>query len=549
MRLLFSLTVALVIGLPSFFPALSSYSALAATYYVDADNCPGPGIGTMGDPFCKIQDGITAASTGDTVEVAAGTYNEKITMKSGVVIQGAGAGNDPAVHSIIDGGGNGSVVIAKGVDSAAKLDGFTITNGSTIGGGGMRNINSSPTVSNCTFSGNSASYYGGGMENYESSSPTVINCTFSGNSARSSGGGMYNTYNSSPTLTNCTFSGNSAEFGGGMYNYESSSPTLTNCTFSGNSADDGGRGGGMTNWSSSSPVLTDCVFSGNSAKFGGGIYNYESSSPTLTNCTFSGNSVTGSFPGGGGMSNWSSSPVLTDCIFSENSAGDYGGGMHNRNSSPVLTDCVFSGNSARIGGGIFNYESSSPTLTNCTFSGNSVTGLSSSGGGMYNQFSSPKVINCTFSGNSAGTNGGGMYNEDSSPRVTNCILWGDSPVEIYNSTFSSASVTYSDIQRGYPGTGNINTDPLFVDPDGPDNIPGNQDDDFHLKANSPCIDSGDNSAPDLPATDFEGDARKIDVPTVADTGNGTPPLVDMGADEYLAGDFPWEIFIPAFIKK
>jgi hypothetical protein len=61
--------------------------------------------------------------------------------------------------------------------------------------------------------------------------------------------------------------------------------------------------------------------------------------------------------------------------------------------------------------------------------------------------------------------GGGMHNDGSSPTVTNCVLWGDAPNEI---TGSAADVTYSTVQGGWPGIGNIDADPLFVDPDNGD---------------------------------------------------------------------------------
>jgi len=440
MRYLSFFTVALVLGLSLSLVTLSTYPVQAATYYVDDDTCPNSGSGTQGDPFCSIQSGINAASSGDTVQVAAGTYNETITMKSGVVIQGAGQG-----VSIIDGGGNGHVVFADSVDSNAKLDGFTITNGRSFSGGGMYNYYSSPTITNCTFSGNmTSSTNGGGMANYYSS-PTVTNCIFTGNTATKYGGGMYNN-NSSPTVTNCTFTGNSA----------------TN-----NDPDYQGGGGGMDNYYSS-PTVESCTFSGNTAYLGGGMFN-NNSSPTITNCTFSANTA---YMNGGGMS---------------------------------------------------NYYSSSPTVTNCTFSVNTANNI---GGGMSNHYSSsPTVTNCTFSVNTANNTGGGMLNYLSSPTVTNCILWGDTPQEITDSS-SSPSVTYSDIQWGYEGTGNINADPMFVDPDGLDNVVGTEDDDFHLKSGSPCIDAG--TATGAPDTDIEGKPRPV--------GTG----YDMGAYEFeFAKAMPW----------
>ena len=414
------------------------FAVIAGFVGLIADTACGATIHVPTAEYLTITDGIDAASAGDTVQVAAGTYYENITMKSGVVIQGAGQG-----ISIIDGGGSLRGVTATDVDSTATLDGFTIRNGRGYAGGGMLNNASSPTVSNCTFSENmTTTSSGGGMWNYQSS-PTVTNCNFSKNTASVTGGGMYNVNSSSPTVTNCTFSENTANYND--LNYE------------------GRGGGGMAN-ATSSPTVTNCTFSENTAYLGGAISNSESS-PTVTNCGFSGNTA---IMGGGGMFNYSSSPTMTNCIFSGNTAG-------------------------ANGAGIFNDRTFSPTVTNCTFSGNTA----------YNV-------------------GGGMYNISSSPTVTNCILWGDNPNEISN--YSSApSVTYSDIQGDYTGTGNITVNPLFVDA---------ANGDLHLKPFSPCIDSGDNSAPSLPTADIDGDDRKIDDSGVIDSGNGFTPFVDMGADEF-----------------
>ena len=165
------------------------------------------------------------------------------------------------------------------------------------------------------------------------------------------GGGMHNNLFSSLTLTNCTFTDNTANYGGGMFN-DDSSPTLTDCTFENNTANDGGGmrnvdnaglGGGMHNYNSS-PTLTDCTFTNNTTDGkGGGMYNHLFSSPTLTNCTFTYNTVVDD---GGGMYNYvDSSPHLIDCIFENNIANGNGGGMLNIiNSNPTLTDTTVCGN-------------------------------------------------------------------------------------------------------------------------------------------------------------------------------------------------------------
>jgi hypothetical protein len=198
-------------------------------------------------------------------------------------------------------------------------------------------------------------------------------------------------------------------------------------------------------------------------------------------------------------------------LYSMSDNRNYGGGMYNESGSPTITNCTFSNNSGGAGGGMFNLMSNS-TVTNCTFSGNSA---GADGGGMYNyESSSPTVTNCTLSGNSAVLRGGGIANfGGSNPTLANCILWGNTASEpqIYRDATSWVTVSYSDVQGGWPGIDNINANPLFVDP---------AIGDYRLLLGSPCIDAGDNSAvPPSVVTDIDGNPRIID---------GT---VDMGAYE------------------
>ncbi len=94
---------------------------------------------------------------------------------------------------------------------------------------------------------------------------------------------------------------------------------------------------------------------------------------------------------------------------------------------------------------------------------------------------------------------------------------------------STLEINYSCVQGltgQLGGIGNIDADPLFVDP-----ING----DYRLSAGSPCIDAGDNAAvPEDITTDLDGNPRFVDDPTTADTGNGVCH-VDMGAYEFQQG--------------
>ena len=120
--------------------------------------------------------------------------------------------------------------------------------------------------------------------------------------------------------------------------------------------------------------------------------------------------------------------------------------------------------------------------------------------------------------------------------LRNAILWGntaDNGSQIYIAEYASTSVTYSIVEGGWTGTGNLDVDPQFVDaPAG----------DLHLQSTSPAIDSGNNEVvPVSVTTDLDGYPRFVDYPPEGGTGYGTSPFVDMGAYEAQTG---FDLFLP-----
>jgi len=212
---------------------------------------------------------------------------------------------------------------------------------------------------------------------------------------------------------------------------------------------------------------------------GGGIYCLYSNS-TISANTISGNSAD---LFGGGIYCDDSSPTISNNTISGNSAA-FGGGIFYWDSSPTINNNSISTNSADGGGGISCWESS-PTIRNNTISGN----WANAGGGIECYYSNPTISNNTISGNWAYYHGGGIYCYNwSSPTIANTILWEDTAPngpELFVEG-GHATVRYCDVQGGWPGTGNIDADPVFAGP---------YNKDFHLRWHSPCIDAGDPNFP------------------------------------------------------
>ena len=190
---------------------------------------------------------------------------------------------------------------------------------------------------------------------------------------------------------------------------------------------------------------------------------------------------------GGGIYNFASSPTIVNCQFLGNNTGSYGGAMFNEASTAKVINSVFMGNTGQYGGGL------------------------------YNESAATELINCTMAGNTVAVSGAAMYTFGAvSPKVTNTIMWGNGS-GIQNAGGATPIVTYSIVQGGYTGTGNLSTDPVFVIQPQPGL--GNVGD-LRLLSCSPALNTGSNAA--LPvglSLDLAGYNRTVQT------------TVDMGAYE------------------
>jgi hypothetical protein len=326
--------------------------------------------------------------------------------------------------------------------------------------------------------------------------------------------------------------------------------------------------------------VVSCVFQACESPFGGGGIYTKAKSTRVRASWFLGNTTIASSTGGGAIYAYAetvgTSLVIEDSIFHANSA-QRGGALYCAAAAMehcVVSRCLFLANSAATdGGGLFATVQSSVQagmqVESCLFANNSAA----NGGGIAvyaEYYSGELVLRLTTLVSNQATNAGGGLNLSTKPgtngsadvQLGDSILWGNvaaSGAQINLGVAQSAiDVRYSDVQGGQAavsvaggatltwGAGNLNVDPAFADPDGPDNNPATLgDNDWRLGALSPCIDAGSN--PLVPQDAFDQDfdrhfaestpfdlaglARKFDDPTVPNTGVGKTPLVDLGAYE------------------
>ncbi|UCF71440.1 MAG: right-handed parallel beta-helix repeat-containing protein [candidate division WOR-3 bacterium] len=273
----------------------------------------------------SIQVALDLCATGDTVLVAPGIYRESITWP---YIQGVQLLSESGADTtIIDGGGNGSVIhlsLMAG-DSATVIQGFTIRSGNAWLGGGIYCVGGRPLITGNIITGNVADWpidcmvplldcrtgpppQGGGIYT-EWSSAVITDNIISNNNALQNGGGIAcfcDAANISPLILNNMITGNTAHNGGGLY---IDCPfTLTEVRenmISGNAAI---CGGGVACYYAFMPLLKIVrnLITGNVAdSAGGGIWCYLASSPLIDSCTITGNTGDGIYSG------YFSSPIVS----------------------------------------------------------------------------------------------------------------------------------------------------------------------------------------------------------------------------------------------
>jgi hypothetical protein len=304
------------------------------------------------------------------------------------------------------------VSFTSGEDSTAIITGFAIQNSYSLDCvGGIYCDSSSPSIRYNIIRDNDVLIFAAGIQCGNYSNPIISNNIIINNSSTMSNisGGINCFGHSNPVIIGNLISENYGDVGGGISSFSNSNPQILynkiydNVTWM--------FGGGIY-MSSGGIIIGNEIINNTADYFGGGIYCYSQDQRIIYNNTIINNTAMDDINGYGG------------------------GGIACTNSSPLIEHNLISGNYAYWAGG----------------------GIGCRGN------SNPRIINNAIYGNIADSMGGGLYNFDSYPTLTNNIFWANEPQSILG---SNLIVSYCNVQGGWPGTGNIDTDPLFRDPSCP----------------------------------------------------------------------------------
>jgi hypothetical protein len=443
--------------------------AVPAALLVNDAGDAGVGVGNAGD-LRYVMNLANTNFEADTITFDAALGTATITLALGQLDY-----TEPSDLTIIGPGankltvsGNGASRIfnfnAAGGNPTISVSGLTLANGFATGNGGAILANNDPLVlTGLVFDSNQASgatANGGAIHVGSSNNVTLTNSTFTNNTAGNNGGVLNTGSALDLTVTGGSFSGNNAGFLGGAINTSSTATiSLNSSTFTNNSSGTTSGSGGAVNSSGTTTLAIDgSTFTNNttvgtsgSGAGGGAVNSSGVTTLTITKSAFVGNTVTGNFSGGGLHVGSSPSASISDTTFINNKVGAAGGGLRFSSSSTVTLDRVLvsgnqaSGSNSSSGGGMELTLGGSLTINDSAFVNNTATGTTSgggSGGAIMTSSAALTITNSTFSGNAAVSNfststtpGGGAI------RVSSLGTIG--AIAITNSTFTNNSATNS----------------------------------------------------------------------------------------------------------
>jgi hypothetical protein len=386
--------------------------------------------------------------------------------------------------------------------SNTYLQTFAITRGVTIYGGFAGNEKSPQqrAVSNNETILDAQVFYNYSVNVYHVVTIMTADSTILDGLTISNGSGLYSSYG-----------------GGGVRIEPSAKSRIHNCKFIKNY--------GSAIYSHLAALLvTHSRFTANDAQYGGGI-NGLLSTIQVDNSDFYDNNLKGNNSSfGGAIATLRCTLNVKNCSFRNNSTINNAGAIHTNLTTASFTNCKFIGNRSIAGGAAYNSSESVVTYTNCLFTKNTATSTAT----VFNN-GNETYTNCTITNNTAYLNGGLNTSSRGGPAIVinNCIIWGNTSIhyrlvdnlydDYLNKPIGNFSISHSIIGLDmgvYPGTGNLNVDPKYID-----TIGGN----FNVLPVSPAIDAGFNAlyTGDINAdTDVDGNPRR--------RGDS----IDIGAFEY-----------------
>ncbi|NOY73794.1 MAG: DUF1566 domain-containing protein [Gammaproteobacteria bacterium] len=330
------------------------------------------------------------------------------------------------------------------------------------------------------------------------------------------------------TLTGFTIEGGSGINGGGIV-VNSGNANINDNIIKNNTASEAGAGIWI-NIEATASLINNKINNNTAGTIGGGVAYGEYAKLVIDNNEFNNNQA---IRGGGVYVTSYTTTTLRGNTFNNNKAA-FGGGVYfdqyvakHNNWDPVKT-LVFERNqllrntATQNGGGIYSDSYSFAAIVNSLIHNNTAA----RGGGLYSRrYSYVNVVNSTIADNTADAVGGIKVDAYSNLQVINSILWNNSGKQINRTDYGRAEVSYSDVQNGYSGTGNMNAAPLFVNP-----LQNN----YNVKSSSPVIDTGRDTAPDFSLVeDYANNKRPQDGDGLGNGSTGDGSDYDMGAFEFI----------------